>query len=224
MPGFSSDFLIKQLIYMGSILLAVILGFAIGFERKLRFKEAGIRTHTIVCAGAALMMVVSKYGFDDSGGFDASRVAAQIVSGIGFLGAGMIIYRRQVVHGLTTAAGVWATAGVGMAAGSGLYLVAFGATLILILAQCILHTHFKPFCNKIYMQIKICFEQTTDENKRIQEIFGVKRFTRLNVIKEEDKIIYIATLSTAEEFPSTRIGQSMAENPYIRSIERCDDD
>ena len=60
MPGFSSDFLIKQLIYMGSILLAVILGFAIGFERKLRFKEAGIRTHTIVCAGAALMMVVSK--------------------------------------------------------------------------------------------------------------------------------------------------------------------
>ena len=111
-----------------------------------------------------------------------------------------------------------------MAAGSGLYLVAFGATLILILAQCILHTHFKPFCNKIYMQIKICFEQTTDENKRIQEIFGVKRFTRLNVIKEEDKIIYIATLSTAEEFPSTRIGQIMAENPYIRSIERCDDD
>ena len=224
MPGFNSEFLLNQLVYLGSILLAVVLGFAIGFERKLRFKGAGIRTHTIVCAGAALMMVVSKYGFSDSGDFDASRVAAQIVSGIGFLGAGMIIYRRQVVHGLTTAAGVWATAGVGMAAGSGLYVVAVGATAILVLVQCVLHTHFKPFSHKIYMQIKICFEQISDENKRIQEIFGVKRFTRLNVIKEGSKIIYMATLSTAEEFPSTRIGQIMAENPYIRSIERCDDD
>lgn len=134
MPEFNSEFLLNQLVYLGSILLAVVLGFAIGFERKLRFKEAGIRTHTIVCAGAALMMVVSKYGFSDSGDFDASRVAAQIVSGIGFLGAGMIIYRRQVVHGLTTAAGVWATAGVGMAAGSGLYVVAVGATAILVLS------------------------------------------------------------------------------------------
>ena len=80
MPGFNSEFLLNQLVYLGSILLAVVLGFAIGFERKLRFKEAGIRTHTIVCAGAALMMVVSKYGFSNSGDFDASRVAAQIVS------------------------------------------------------------------------------------------------------------------------------------------------
>lgn len=224
MPEFGIDFIIDQLIYLGSILLAVVLGFAIGFERKLRFKEAGIRTHTIVCAGAALIMVVSKYGFTDMGDFDASRVAAQIVSGIGFLGAGMIIYRRQVVHGLTTAAGVWATAGVGMAAGCGLYIVAIGATVILICVQCILHTHLRPFRTKIYMQIKVCFEQKTDENKRIQELFGVQRFTRLNVVKEGEKVMYMATLSTAEEFSSTRIGQIMAENAYIRSIERCDDD
>ena len=97
----------EEAIYLVRILYAVVLGFAIGFERKLRFKEAGIRTHTIVCAGSALIMVVSKYAFSDSPDFDASRVAAQIVSGIGFLGAGMIIYRRQAVHGLTTAAGVW---------------------------------------------------------------------------------------------------------------------
>ena len=97
------------------ILYAVILGFAIGFERKLRFKEAGIRTHTIVCGGSALIMVVSKYAFADSPDYDASRVAAQIVSGIGFLGAGMIIYRRQAVHGLTTAAG------------GGVYIVSAGA-------------------------------------------------------------------------------------------------
>lgn len=78
----------EEAIYLVRILYAVALGFAIGFERKLRFKEAGIRTHTIVCAGSALIMVVSKYAFSDSPDFDASRVAAQIVSGIGFLGAG----------------------------------------------------------------------------------------------------------------------------------------
>ena len=131
------------MIYLVRILYAVVLGFAIGFERKLRFKEAGIRTHTIVCAGSALIMVVSKYAYADSPEFDASRVAAQIVSGIGFLGAGMIIYRRQAVHGLTTAAGVWATAGVGMAAGGGLYIVSVGAAAILIAIQCVLHLKCK---------------------------------------------------------------------------------
>ena len=102
---------LNELQYLISMLLSVVLGFAIGFERKLRFKEAGIRTHTIVCAGSALIMVVSKYGFGDSIEADASRVAAQIVSGIGFLGAGIIIYRKHEIHGLTTAAGVWATYG-----------------------------------------------------------------------------------------------------------------
>ncbi|MGN1076970.1 MAG: MgtC/SapB family protein, partial [Candidatus Gallimonas sp.] len=97
------------------LLLAVGLGFLIGLERKMRSKEAGIRTHTIVCMGAALMMLVSKYGFAETSDFDPSRIAAQIVSGIGFLGAGIIVYRQHEIHGLTTAAGVWATAGVGMA-------------------------------------------------------------------------------------------------------------
>ena len=79
--------MLEELEYLASVLLAVVLGFAIGYERKLRYKEAGIRTHTIVCAGSALIMVVSKYGFGDSVDADASRVAAQIVSGIGFLGS-----------------------------------------------------------------------------------------------------------------------------------------
>ncbi len=105
------------------LLLSAVLGFLIGFERKLRFKEAGIRTHAIVCIGSALMMVVSKYAFGEMQS-DAARVAAQIVSGVGFLGAGIIVYRKQEIHGLTTAAGVWATAGVGMACGGGLYIVA----------------------------------------------------------------------------------------------------
>ena len=144
----------KEILYLLNILLAVLLGFAIGYERKLRYKEAGIRTHTIVCAGSALIMVVSKYGFADIMEYDASRVAAQIVSGIGFLGAGIIIYRKHEIHGLTTAAGVWATAGVGMAAGAGLYVVAAGATVILIGVQCLFHIKCKFFQTKKYFQVK----------------------------------------------------------------------
>lgn len=83
-------------------------------------------------------MIISKYGFSGENA-DVARVAAQIVSGIGFIGAGMIVYRKNAVHGLTTAAGVWATAGIGMACGAGLYFVAVGGTLIMILVQCVLH-------------------------------------------------------------------------------------
>ena len=97
--------ILNQLEYLIGVVVAVVLGFAIGFERKLRFKEAGIRTHTIVCVGSALIMVVSKYAFEGQEA-DASRVAAQIVSGIGFLGAGIIMFRGQKLYGLTTAAGI----------------------------------------------------------------------------------------------------------------------
>lgn len=113
----TTERLIFEFAKLLNILLAAVLGFFIGLERKLRSKEAGIRTHTIVCIGSALMMVVSKYAFGDTESADTARVAAQIVSGIGFLGAGIIMFRGKQMHGLTTAAGVWATAGVGMACG-----------------------------------------------------------------------------------------------------------
>ena len=126
--------ILGELQYLVSILLSVVLGFAIGYERKLRFKEAGIRTHTIVCAGSALIMVVSKYGFGDSIEADASRVAAQIVSGIGFLGAGTIISTQASrVRGLTTAAGLWAAACIGLAIGIGFFEAAIGATVVVML-------------------------------------------------------------------------------------------
>ena len=121
------------------IAIACVLGFAIGHERRNRNKSAGIRTHAIVAMGSALMMVVSKYGFADVADYDASRVAAQIVSGIGFLGAGMIFVRNNLVNGLTTAAGVWATAGVGMAIGAGLYVISIASAGMIIIAQEITH-------------------------------------------------------------------------------------
>ncbi|WP_347562664.1 MgtC/SapB family protein [Clostridium sp. HBUAS56010] len=121
------------------IVVAGVIGYLIGYERKSRYKGAGMRTHAIVAMGAALMMVVSKYGFQDLPDFDPSRVAAQIVSGIGFLGAGVIFVKNNSVSGLTTAAGIWATAGVGMAIGAGAYYVGGGAGILLLFTQIILH-------------------------------------------------------------------------------------
>mgnify|MGYP000945789277 CR=1 FL=1 len=132
-----------EAIYLLRIVLAGLCGALIGYERKNRAKEAGIRTHLVVGVGSALMMVLSKYGFPDQGDWnwsiDPSRIAAQVVSGVGFLGAGMIFMHRQTVKGLTTAAGIWATAGIGMAMGAGLYWTGAGVTLLLLLAQTILH-------------------------------------------------------------------------------------
>ena len=111
--------------------LALVLGGAIGIEREYRAKEAGFRTHFLVALGSALFCVVSQFGF----GFDlkdSSRVAAQVVSGIGFLGAGTIIFQKNVVRGLTTAAGLWVTAAIGLACGTGMYLAATIATVMVL--------------------------------------------------------------------------------------------
>lgn len=111
--------------------LAALLGGLIGAEREYRAKVAGVRTHLLVALGAALMMIVSRYGFDGHG--DPSRVAAQIVSGIGFLGAGAIIVQKHAIHGLTTAAGIWVAAGIGMAVAAGLYTVALATTFFALI-------------------------------------------------------------------------------------------
>ena len=168
--------------YLLVILLSVILGFLIGLERKTRAKEAGVRTHTIVCFGACLLMIISKYDFSGESADDA-RVAAQIVSGIGFIGAGMIVYRKNAVHGLTTAAGVLATAGIGMACGAGLYFVAVGGTAIMILVQCVLHIN----CNS-YTEI----EELTPEilNNFIDRIYIGEKYYDGSAHKQEIRIIY----------------------------------
>lgn len=121
-----------------SIVVAALLGGAIGLEREYRSKEAGFRTHFLVGLGSGLFMVLSLYGFDDFIGIsgvqrDPSRIAAQVVSGIGFIGAGCIIFQKNAVKGLTTAAGLWVTSAIGMAAGAGMYVLSVVATALVLL-------------------------------------------------------------------------------------------
>lgn len=132
------------------IIIAALLGGAIGLEREYRAKEAGFRTHFLVALGAALFMILSAHGFEgvlisDSHRLDVSRIAAQVVSGIGFIGAGTIIFQRHAVRGLTTAAGLWVTAAIGMTAGAGMHLLATTTTLLVLLcleAQSLFLRHF----------------------------------------------------------------------------------
>ena len=127
------------------LLAAAALGAAIGYEREFRGKGAGVRTHMLVAMGACLFMLISKYGFADADKFDAARVAAGVVTGIGFLGGGLIIKSKSnLITGLTTAAGLWVTGAIGMGAGSGMIVMAAICTALVLLCMEILNAvHFK---------------------------------------------------------------------------------
>ncbi|MDD6214464.1 MAG: MgtC/SapB family protein [Firmicutes bacterium] len=144
------NFQIFQLMLAMRIILAGVCGTIIGIERSNRSKSAGVRTHCIVAVGAALMMIISKYGFSDTSagefgmrGADGARIAAQVVSGIGFLGAGMIFVHKNSITGLTTAAGIWATSGIGMAIGAGMYVLGILTMFIVVAAQILFHRNFR---------------------------------------------------------------------------------
>ena len=136
------------------MIIASICGVFIGFERSRRQKDAGIRTHMIVALGAALAMIVSKYGFFDLLEYeglraDASRIASNVITGVGFLGAGVIFVKDVSIKGLTTAAGIWATASVGLAIGSGMYTVGIGASVLMIVFQLVFHRFFSRLENTV---------------------------------------------------------------------------
>ncbi len=136
--------LLPELEHLLRIIVAGACGAVIGIERKNRLKSAGMKTHLLVALASALMVVISKYGFMDilnidGLSVDASRVAASVVSGVGFLGAGLILVGKKEIIGVTTAAGIWATVGIGMALGAGMYFLGIASTVIILLSQVLLH-------------------------------------------------------------------------------------
>lgn len=138
------------------LFVAGALGTVIGLDREYRAKEAGYRTHFLVSLGSALIMIVSQYGFMEvvkmeGIDLDPSRVAAQVVSGIGFIGAGTIIFQKQIVRGLTTAAGIWATSGIGLAIGAGMYWLGISATILTLIGLEALSYLFKSIGMKSSM-------------------------------------------------------------------------
>ena len=218
-----------QIQYTLRILLAGICGIIIGLERKNRSKEAGIRTHFVVACGAALMMVVSKYGFFDiikegvfSGAdvrLDPSRIASTIASGIGFLGAGMIFVHRNIITGLTTAAGIWATSGVGMAIGAGLYSIGVFATLLILVAQILLHLNVKWIAMPRTKQLIIKDVDRKDYQEYIMEKFAEKRINVRGLSLDNDVSTNLKKFTFTIEIPAGLMEEEIiSEIDYNASI------
>ena len=156
------------------LFLAGIMGAVIGLDREYRAKEAGYRTHYLVSLGSALIMIVSQHGFGEildtpNVNLDPSRIASQVVTGIGFIGAGTIILHKQIVRGLTTAAGIWATSGIGLAIGAGMYTLGISATILTLIGLEVLSFLFKSVGMK-----SSSVEFSTDNKETLNQL--VKKF------------------------------------------------
>lgn len=164
--------------YFIRIVVACICGACIGFERSRRQKEAGIRTHIILALGSALAMVVSKYGFFDMVGTgidaDASRIASNILTGIGFLGAGVIFVRSGSIKGLTTAAGIWATAGIGLTVGAGMYEIGICSAVLLVFIQVVLHKFLPASESVTSLDVSVTIKDTPESIEKVRKFFDNK--------------------------------------------------
>lgn len=183
--------------------VAFVLGAIIGLDRTFRAKDAGFRTHILVSIGSALIMIISQYGFEDLVGvdttrYDPARIAAQVVSGIGFIGAGTIILQKHIVRGLTTAAGLWATAGIGLAVGSGMYAIGIVTTILtllglelfpLIFKNAGMHTLLVQYSTTNYSNIKNINEEVSRCNGRLVSYSAEKIGTDENSVYRVNIVI-----------------------------------
>ena len=229
--GFSGGQILEMLI---RLIAAAVLGGIVGIERSKRFKDAGVRTHSMVGCASALLMVISKYGFLDlinqqgphTWNTDPARIAAGIVTGVSFLGAG-IIYRDHQQHslkGLTTAAGVWCVAGIGMATGAGMYFLAVFATLFIVLLQFIMHRF--PIGNDKYSgaRLEIVLDDDPSSVDRLSAL--LKKWDMVmedsDVERLDGKLKYTLDVKMHSKTLQDEINRFIAEYPEIRSFKLRD--
>lgn len=214
------------------VVIACLCGAVVGFERSKRFKEAGIRTHCVVAFAAAVFAIISKYGFADLAmdmagtqfpgdrGADPARIAAQVVSGLGFLGAGIIFKNGNSIKGLTTAAGIWATAGIGMAIGAGMYLVGVFSTIILVVIQILTHTF--TVGNDSYVTSK--FVIVAKNSVKIQDWLTSQLGTGVQISgtsmkrNDDDTITYQLTVRTLKNLDFSKLMSMLDSKDNVLSV------
>ncbi len=203
------------------MLTAILCGALIGFERSRRQKEAGIRTHIMVTLGAAVIVIVSKYGFLDIVGVpgvnvDVARIAANVVTGISFLGAGVIFLRSGYIKGLTTAAGIWTTAGVGCALGAGMYVIGIAATVMIILIQTFLHLFIPSSENmptvEISMKVIHKKDVLTDIKNRLEK--ANITILQMSIVKHTDDSLMLEAV--------VRIPRNISPDDFLNEINNTD--
>ncbi len=227
MLGFDTAAILVQVEFFGRLVLAGLCGAAVGYERKRSMKGAGIRTHFIVAMAAALVMLVSKYGFMDVAtlpghSVDTSRVAASVVSGVGFLGAGLIFVRKYTINGLTTAAGIWATSAIGMAVGGGMYILGVMGTLTLLLAQVLLHRRWRFLHVPNTEQIFLVVSNTDAALSKLHALFEKNNIEILNIKMEsrEDGIMALDfIIKVPANFKPEALMEILHGNPDIKEFD-----
>ena len=211
---------------LGRLALAAALGGAIGFERELRDREAGFRTHMLVCIGSALFTIVSAYGFrefltsgDQVVRADPTRIAAQIVTGIGFLGAGAIIRQGVSIRGLTTAATLWVAAAIGMAAGAGYYAGAVLGTIVTLIALWPLRRLAFPVFERLRPEERSMIIELRPDTKAAQLLAALEeehaRVEYFQLADEDDRRTITVTLDT----PSQELLSNIADLEFVQGVQ-----
>ena len=212
------------------VVLATVCGGVVGIERSRRFKDAGIRTHCMVACAAAVMMIISKYGFMDlaegAKAADPARIAAQIVTGVGFLGAGMIFRdKNESLKGLTTAAGLWCVAGIGMAMGSGLYFLAIFATVFIVLLQFVMH-RFGIGRSRYYgAKLEVVLRDDPGAAEKLEKLLQKweVRIEDSSAVRKDGQLTCVMVVKTSSRKMQRDLGDFIAADPDIVSIKLSED-
>ena len=208
------------------ILLSAVLGALVGLERTKRQKEAGIRTHCIIACAAAVFMILSKYAFVDpadvlgSRGADGARIAAQVVSGISFLGAGVIFKNGNSIRGLTTAAGIWATSAIGMAIGAGMYWVGLITTVIMMVAQVVLHRFPVAGDAAVTQELAVSMADTPELHQALTRLLNDHggNVTDSALSRDDTHITMELTVRLAEPITYEEALRFMQEHPGVERL------
>lgn len=219
-------YLLIQLDFLLRILGAALCGALLGYERESLMKMAGIRTHTIVALASSLMMIVSKYGFYDvlrqsNITLDPSRIAAGVVTAIGFLGAGIIFTRKMNVIGVVTAAGIWTTVGIGIAFGAGMYLIGIATTLFLFCFQLLFHRRKSWLKPSNMEQMTLQIDSSEDVTALLTDIFSTKqiRISNINAHRLDASTLEIKLLvKFPEAYDLDDVVRLLREHPQIKTI------
>lgn len=208
------------------ILLSAVLGALVGLERTKRQKEAGIRTHCIIACAAAVFMILSKYAFVDPAdvlgtrGADGARIAAQVVSGISFLGAGVIFKNGNSIRGLTTAAGIWATSAIGMAIGAGMYWVGLITTAIMMVAQVVLHRFPVAGDAAVTQELAVSMTDTPELHQALNQLLDSHggNVTDSALSRDDTHITMELTVRLAEPITYEEALRFMQEHPGVERL------
>ena len=210
------------------LVLAAIAGFLIGLERRSRAKDAGVKTMTVLCVTSALLMIISKYAFVEMVGIlgveiDPTRIASTIITGLSFVGAGILLYKRESIKNLSTAVAICLNVAIGMAFGAGMLIIGAVATVMGLLIQLFLHTPLNLFKTKKVVEIRVQFVATEAYIEEFKKKYNVEHFVHFKTMREKNCLIADAAFYCYKKVTSEELFASMSKDENIKFFEKVEE-